>query len=323
MAGWPSLTRSLDSSASPVRTFVDALLADRAALRELRADYTERAGPQVVPSFGGNAGTIGTAADFLFRFLLVNHPDMRLAAQGAARLSGAHFAALVDLVRLVGGAVLEPIRDGEVAAAGAERRTEPLETDVATLARACWVFALFTEVFRVGGLAPGSPLAQVGPADIDPDSLLAIASENEVDELVAFSDTAAEALCATVSAMPEPWFVGPTFAASALMPADADLVAGGTLIELKTNLGAKQKDGSRQAELTLSTLRQLVAYVLHDTDDRFELDGLAVYDARYRYFRRWDLRHLLDAMAGRQVDLPAERLRWSGMLALGPDQGRD
>jgi hypothetical protein len=42
------------------------------------------------------------------------------------------------------------------------------------------------------------------------------------------------------------------------MTADADLIAAGLLLELKTNLGNKGADGSRQASLDGQTVLQLL-----------------------------------------------------------------
>jgi len=43
---WPNLTRALDDPTSPARRRVDALIADRAALRQMQREHTRAAGTQ-------------------------------------------------------------------------------------------------------------------------------------------------------------------------------------------------------------------------------------------------------------------------------------
>lgn len=93
------------------------------------------------------------------------------------------------------------------------------------------------------------------------------------------------------------------------MAADADLIAGGVLIEIKTALGTRRTDGTRQAGLPRQHLRQLVGYVLHDLDDDFRLHPVGLYQARYATLTIWPLQQLLPRIAGRPVDLTAERER--------------
>jgi len=88
-------------------------------------------------------------------------------------------------------------------------------------------------------------------------------------------------LLPSLALLPAPWYVGPIFTGSQWMPANADLIAGRTLVELKTNLGEKKADGSRTAGLPVAHLRQILGYVLHDVDDIYRLDAVAIYDARY------------------------------------------
>jgi hypothetical protein len=305
VARWPPLTTALDDRTNPIRVEVDQLLT-AAGVREVQREYRAVLGPFQVASFGSNAGTIGTAFDLALRFLITPQPNMRLAAHGAAKLGQAPFAALHELVGEL-GAVLALDTGPAASPITAPLRTLRRETE--KLSRACWALALFVEVFRVGRPFPDSPLIGYLAATSHPaaDGLLALATPAAVDELVALLDLARTQLLVPLAEETPPWYLGPTFTASQWMNADADLVAGRALVEVKTNLGDKKPDGSRVASLTRETLRQLLGYVLHDVDDTYRLERAAVYDARYGTLSVWLLSELLDRLAGRQVDLSAAR----------------
>lgn len=89
--------------------------------------------------------------------------------------------------------------------------------------------------------------------------------------------------------------------------ADADFVAAGLLVELKTGLGDKRADASRRAGLEGTTLYQIIGYALLDFSDQFAIDTLGLYSARYGHLALWPLPELLSELAGRTVDLVAER----------------
>jgi hypothetical protein len=79
------LTYELAQKDSPVRQFFDDRLAP--GLKATQAAYRAAAGPILVPGVpreGADAGTIGTAADRVMRFLVYPTPSLRLAAQGAS-----------------------------------------------------------------------------------------------------------------------------------------------------------------------------------------------------------------------------------------------
>lgn len=56
----------------------------------------------------------------------------------------------------------------------------------------------------------------------------------------------------------------------------ADLIADGLLIDLKTNLGDKRADGTRQASLDATTVYQILGYLLLDFADGFAIDYLGL-----------------------------------------------
>jgi hypothetical protein len=84
------LTYELALKDSPIRQFFDDRLTP--GLKDVQAAYRTAAGPlmiPVVPREAANAGTIGTAADWMMRFLVHPNPSLPLAAQGASMLSTA------------------------------------------------------------------------------------------------------------------------------------------------------------------------------------------------------------------------------------------
>jgi hypothetical protein len=135
------LTYELAQKDSPIRQFFDDRLAP--GLKDVQAAYRAAAGPILVPGVPrefADAGTIGTAADWMMRFLLHPNPSLRLAAQGAS-LCGM-LPALKELAFTLG------FRDS-----GTEQFTGPAQGSGAEpdlLYRACWGLALLTEVYRRG-----------------------------------------------------------------------------------------------------------------------------------------------------------------------------
>jgi hypothetical protein len=80
-------------------------------------------------------------------------------------------------------------------------------------------------------------------------------------------------------------------------------------------------DGTRKAQLDLRMLRQVIGYVLHDIDNRYQLDAIALYNARYGAWMIRPLVPLLDQLAGRAVDLPATRSAYLKLLSQPADRG--
>ena len=78
------------------------------------------------------------------------------------------------------------------------------------------------------------------------------------------------------------------------MPGDADLIAGGLLIELKTV--------SKKPSLGVTDLWQMLGYVLMDYADEFAITDVALFSARYGYLAQWNLSTLLPQLAGKASD---------------------
>jgi hypothetical protein len=79
------LTHELSVKDSPIRRFFDDRLGP--GLKDVQAAYRTKAGTILVPGVSreaADAGTIGTAADWMMRFLVHPSPSVRLAAHGAS-----------------------------------------------------------------------------------------------------------------------------------------------------------------------------------------------------------------------------------------------
>jgi len=76
------LTAEISNIRSPVRRFLNERFT--AGLRDVQRRYRENARPLAVPGNDANPGTVGTAADWLLRFLVYPQPDVRLALSGAS-----------------------------------------------------------------------------------------------------------------------------------------------------------------------------------------------------------------------------------------------
>ncbi|MEV6275892.1 hypothetical protein [Nocardia sp. NPDC051832] len=138
--------------------------------------------------------------------------------------------------------------------------------------------------------------------------MLRLAPEDAIRQLCALLDLAGAKFFAALPRPPKWVVLGPTFAASELCRADADVIVEGLLIDIKTVQGrADPKSGERADTLPRATIHQLVGYTLFDTTDHYRLHSAGVYSARYGVLHTWKLQELLDTLAGTPVDLPAER----------------
>jgi hypothetical protein len=160
------LTSEIASPRSPVRQFLDERFSG--GLPDLQRRCHQSA-PSLsipaVPRAEANPGTIGTAADWLLRFLLHPRPSLRLAAEGAVFCSARKAAPSLRML----GALGKIAASLGLSRADVVGRNEPVftgpmqgnEGDHEHLARVCWALALLTEISRRGSGAPIiGPLAQ-------------------------------------------------------------------------------------------------------------------------------------------------------------------
>jgi hypothetical protein len=299
------LTGELDNPDSPVRRFLQERFS--VGLREVQRRYREAAPPLAIPALPRgevNPGTLGTAADWLLRFLVHPRPSLDLAATGAMFCNS--LPALEDLAGTLGMSRAD-LRRGRWAFEGPVPGTG---TGPAHLARACWVLALLTEVYRGGPMmAKAGPLAEfTGPWAPPPSvaDLLGLVPPAAVDQLAAFGEVFQSALLPALADRHGRWAIGPTFTGSQIMNADADLIAAGLLLELKTS--------AKKPSLGVLDLFQVIGYALLDYDDEFSISSVGIFSARYAYLATWELGALLDELAGHETSLAAVRAQFRELL---------
>jgi hypothetical protein len=91
-----------------------------------------------------------------------------------------------------------------------------------------------------------------------------------------------------------------------LMSGDADLIAGGLLLELKVS--------AKPVSLGVLDAWQLLGYALMDYTDEFGITDVAVFSARYAYLAQWDLATLLSQLAWETVVVADVREEFKELL---------
>lgn len=283
---YSNMTSAIDAKASPLRQYLDSTFPN---MRPLQTDYRSRAGTMKVaplPGGGGaNGGTLGEAFDFRMRFLLdpTYVPDIAFLA----------FMERPDYVEAIHGVIR---RAGDAAVQG-----HAASTDVD---RACWALALCTEVYRTGKVFPGSALTLVlDDDDFTAERLLSLIPDDACRQLKEMDELAQEHLLPHLSA---PFNVGPTFDGSSLCSADADLISDGLLLDFKTAVKGNA--------LPRKDLYQLLGYTLFDHSDRYGIDRVGIYSARFGALISWDLEPTLELLAGEPIDLTEQREKVWGLL---------
>ncbi len=173
--------------------------------------------------------------------------------------------------------------------------------DEEELNRRCVVLAMFEQLYRMGLFAIGKTWL-----DRNPRNPLAIAEQPWIDDLCRMSEAAYAAIHERLS---EPHHLNPKFEGSRdLARSDADMIAGRTLVEIK----AAQNPTDKSKE----NLYQLLGYALLDYSDKFELEGLGLYFARYGVLVEWPMDAFL-AEIGAKRSLNQHRKEFQSLLKDG------
>jgi hypothetical protein len=174
------------------------------------------------------------------------------------------------------------------------------------LARSCWALALLTEAYRGGPMmAIQGPLGRLQGSKASADDLLGLIPQPGLNQLAQFRQVFERILKPGLATWRGPWALGPTFTGSALIRADADLIAAGLLLDLKT---------SAKLSLPATDILQVIGYALLDFDDEFQLSTAGIFSGRYGYLPTWELGSLLHDLAGQEVSLPATREEFRRLL---------
>jgi len=301
------LTAELADIRSPVRRFLDDRFSS--GLREVQRRYRLAAPGLVVPPADreeANPGTLGGAADWLLRFLLHPAPSLELAITGAG-FFGARSGMVAALADIAGSLGMSSAAATSAAGTGFDGPIGGSAADPELLDRACWALSLLTELFRAGAVvATSSPLSRFRRGGASAAALLDLAPPVALDQLAAFRYVYETTLIPQLAGRVGRWHLGPAFTGSELMRADADLIAAGLLIDLKT-AAARPSLGVREAF-------QVIGYALLDFDDAYQLTDVGIFSARYAYLARWDLPALLDELAGQPASLADTREEFRQLL---------
>jgi len=241
--------------------------------------------------------------------LVYPQPDLHLALVGSALVPQSSPALALGVMELRKALGTDLITRSPLPTPESPTFTGPVPgttIDAELLARGCWALALLTEFFRAGPLrAANSPLAALGNAKAA--DLLTLATPAALAQLAEIREVFEAALLPRLARRRGPWILGPAFAGSRLVRgADADLIAAGLLLEIKTSV--------KKPSLGVLDLFQVIAYALLDFDDEYELDTVALFSTRYAYFEEWQLVALLHELAGYETSLPQLRDQFRQML---------
>ena len=309
-----ALTHELDRKDSPVRRWFDERLPNA---KPISKEWNEKVRPVPIarPETDERIpGTVGTAFDYRLRYHLAVTPLEELVAGiGMRLLDPTHQStrptrgAPDEFLRLAGHppTAAEPIR-GLLGAFG--ERLERTLVELApvgrtlddkteeTLCRYCYILGLFEELFRAG-LGINSPLYALEPKSTV-DDLLALPPQLWVDDLRALSRIFAAHRDEVVTGE---FVLNPTLSGSGeIGGADADLIAGGCLIDVKTTVDPKFT--------RTRLLYQLLGYALLDYDDVYGIDTVGVYLSRQGLFVGWPLTTLIATLSeGKAPALPELR----------------
>jgi hypothetical protein len=179
------------------------------------------------------------------------------------------------------------------------------DADPEHLARACWALALLTEMYRNPMVAMMGPLGRFRGRYASPSELLGLASPAALGQLAALRGVLASTLLPQLVGRPGRWVLGAEFTGSALIKSDADLIAAGLLLDLKTD---------SKLSLSVTTIFRVIWYALLDFDDAYQLTEAGIFSARYAYLATWSLGALLDELAGQHVSLPSVRHEFRQLL---------
>lgn len=254
-------------------------------VKPLQVEYKALASDLTIDSMGANAGTVGTAVDLIVRLTL--EPDETpLSALILFPIDATYRQIVTELASLASQS-----------------------DDCELVARAAWALALCVNAYRAG--TASAPLVPdlVHNGDFTVRKMLGQADDAAVAELIALRELADKRL---IPELTGPFSLGPTFDLSTPGPsqriaAEADLIADGLLIDVKTTLAPKNKAGLRPDVLKTDHMHQLLGYALLDYSNRYSIDRLGIYSARYGTLTAWPIEYVASLMAGRDVDFPAAR----------------
>ncbi|SID09655.1 Uncharacterised protein [Mycobacteroides abscessus subsp. abscessus] len=295
-----SVTGMLENPNSPLRKWLKEHLPNTGRVQESFRKSVSR--PCIVAPAGIPHGTNGSAFEYILNYLTLDDGDEPVSAVVGADVArveiGRHATGngtgmpWGSFVRHIH--VEAQIRGRHMRAIGHYREDELLE-----LSQMCWALALFTEVGR-NVPAMSTPLRVF--QKVDPttwqDFLQLMPVELVRNDLFALVKASTQILL--------PFFdrcVGTTSVGVPLeapISADVDRIIGRTLIEIKALSGRPRADGTRRYGIELPLLYQVVCYALL-AQPQYQINEIALFNARYAHLRIWRVNELLCELAGRET----------------------
>lgn len=306
-----SLTSELNRTGSPVSQFIRGQFPNIPQM--VRAANKQAAGVEPILAPAGTAprtlGDLGTATDYRIRF---NYPEMDLERTQALRaiLILDEFASTEtrlpdprqDIYEVVPGYILHGFFSELENFLPLARPDLGLlnPSDEATLSRYCYIMAVLEEGKRSGIIHEG---LMWQPRDVA--EFISKPPEWIPDDIAAQNALYREVMAEFLT---QPATLNPTFMGSAdVGGADADLIVGGCLIELK----------SSRRNLASMDLYQAVGYCLLDYDDKYGINAVSVYRSRYGIHHCWEIDDFLVRAMQRPERLPVVRDKLRQALGAG------
>lgn len=310
-----SLTSELKDAESPLSAFMSAQFPVvrelSAAFRAVRPNDAEALHPPVEAGTRVAWGTLNAAIDHRLRYAFSDScalPEtVERGIAGAFRIAAPGAGAAL---RQAGDELSLLLRE-LIAAEQPASRSRPLVLPMAAearLARLCYAMAWFEEVYRTRRLWLGTPLGDARPGFTVKDMLAAVPAY-AVEDLIAQAEIASGALRKLRAVCPPAEVhAGPDFAGSPdVGGADADLIVGGLLIDIKGTIAPSR--------LRKPEFYQLLGYALLDYDDEYRIGGLGFYLARFGRLITWPVDEYV-ALLGSSRSLPRLRTACAAALAV-------
>lgn len=300
---WNGRPAGSRKSTVPVRHFFDERFS--AGLREVQRRYRQSSTALSVPPGQANPGTVGTAADWMLRFLAQPQPDLYVAVAGAviSERAGIHVCQPWSSSRSHWGSRCQRPQPRRKASQARSRATVPI--------RICWPAMLgpgpdIRSVPRwVGRCLDGtakpvpSRCGQQGRPALDRPSRCVRPARRIPACLRDRSPSRAREQDRTVGAR-----------------ADRRRIrTHESRRRCSRRRAAPRSEDVGEAVLAGVDLFQVIGYTHFDDD--YQIDSLAIFTARYGHLATWHIHSLLRELAGGAVNLPAARAEFRQLLLGG------
>ncbi|MFI9365944.1 hypothetical protein ACIG5E_33570 [Kitasatospora sp. NPDC053057] len=310
-----SLTSGLSCPRTPLRRFLDREMS--AGPKPLRENFRTRYAtePVLMPpeGVGTEAGTVGTAIDQRLRLALTAAEPVDLATHLGIDISrGMGGRQAGERMGVVGEQLLQRLAE-TVHALDPDNRDLPMDRsweEEQDLARLLLAAAWYQVAARNPFGFTYTPLflaAVEAPKDLTLERLLDLPHRDLVDDVTAQLDHAATGPLQALRATTDPADCkGGVMFAGIDITADADLLADGTLIEIKST--------RHPHRFEKATAWQILGYLLLDTPDHHRIDTVGLYLTRTATLATWPVEDYLALLGARCRDLTQLRATFAELL---------